>query len=387
VNLAICAPVDPRPLAAYLDSTAGGIPTGLGGASVVALTRAALQAGWKVTLFSLDPGVLEETVLSGPRLKICLCPFRARGRARDLFRVEREFLTRAIRRECPELLHAHWTYEFALAALDSGTPTLVTAHDRPLRILRWDHSPYRCMRTWMAAQVAHRARWMTAVSGGVADHFRRYFGCRAPMPVIPNGLDDSWFEAAPPPAREAGFIFAAVLTGWGPLKNGRALLHAFRLIRESLPECRLHLFGDDNGPGEAAELWAKRRQLTDGVVFWGQMEQHELRQRLRAADVLVHPSLEESYSMVTAEAMALGIPVIASRGSGGIAETLDGGSHAVLTDATRPQSLAQAMLRLARSPELRGELASGAQAAVRSQFPIRNVLESYAHLYRALGAA
>jgi L-malate glycosyltransferase len=385
MNLALCAPVDTRPLRPYLSEGCGpDMPSGLGGTPIVTLARAALDAGWRVTLFSLDPGVPEEVVLSGARLKICMGPFRARGRARDLFRVERDYLERAIRRERPALIHAHWTYEFALAALDSGTPTVVTAHDRPLRILRWDHSPYRCMRTWMAAMVARRARSMTAVSGGVAEHFRRFFRCRAPLTVIPNGLEDAWFRGGAMPDN-GKLIYAAVLNGWGPLKNGHTLLRAFALLRERLPEAALLLFGDDHGPREVAERWALRHRLAAGVVFGGRLPQEELREHMRRATVLVHPSLEESYSMVMAEAMALGVPVIAARGSGGIAETLNKGRNALLADASHPRDLAAAMLRMAGDAELRADLAARAQATARSRFDMRNVLAAYARVYRTLG--
>ena len=54
----------------------------------------------------------------------------------------------------PDIVHAHWTYEFALGAIESRVPTVVTAHDAPLSILRLNPTPYRLARTVMAWQVA-----------------------------------------------------------------------------------------------------------------------------------------------------------------------------------------------------------------------------------------
>jgi glycosyltransferase involved in cell wall biosynthesis len=380
MRLGICGPIDTGPLASYLE-TAAEIPPGLGGTPVVAVARAALTLGWNVTVFSLDPAVREEIIVNGPHgLKLCLGPYRERGRARDLFASERECLRRAIQRERPDVVHAHWTYEFALGALDSGVPTVVTAHDRPLRILRWDHSPYRIVRTLMAGMVARRAPGMTAVSSHVAGHFQRYFGrCEQPD-VIPNAIEDRWFRERPPLRPEGPFTFASVLTGWGKLKNGAALLRAFGLARRELPDVRLLLFGCGHGPGEAAERWARERSLREGVSFLGQVEASALRRRLHTADALVHPSLEESFSMTVAEAMASSIPAIVARQGAASADA----SNALITDGDSPAAIAADMVSLARDPSLRADLAARAHACADKRYRASAVFAQYAGVYRRL---
>lgn len=387
MRLGVCGPIDTRALVPYLGAGVERMPAGMGGTPVNALVRAAVERGWQVTVFTLDGSVEQEYIVAGPRLKICIGPYRRRHRARDLFRAERRYLSCAIAREQPDVVHAHWTYEFALAALDSGCPALITAHDRPLRILRWDGSPYRLVRTAMAGMVAYRARWLTAVSDGVAAHLYRWFHTRAPIDVIPNGLEPEWFEERGAVAPAAGFTFLSVLSGWGPLKNASTLLEAFALVRASLPGTRLLLFGSGHGPGEEAERWAHARNLSAGVDFLGHLPRFELRRRMRCAHVLVHPSREESYSMPVAEAMASGVPVIAAHGSGGIAESLDGGQDALLTDCSSAVPLAAGMLELARNPDRRLELAQRARVAACAHFPIERVLASYEGLYRRLRGA
>jgi len=66
---------------------------------------------------------------------------RPRHRALDLFAAERAGVRQAMEEDPCDLIHAQWTYEFALAALATGQPTLVTAHDAPWRVLR--HMPAR----------------------------------------------------------------------------------------------------------------------------------------------------------------------------------------------------------------------------------------------------
>ena len=277
------------------------------------------------------------------------------------------------------MVHAHWTYEFALGALESGAPAVVTAHDRPLRVLRWNPSPYRLVRAWMAGMTARRAPRMTAVSQAVADHFRRWMGCPNPPVVIPNPVDAEWF------ARREGdspdrVTFAAVLTGWGEMKNGRTLIEAFATARKSLPGARLVLFGYGHGPGEAAARWAGAAGLQHGVSFVGQVAPSVLRESLARTDVLVHPSREESFSMAVAEAMAHSVPVIAARQGAVIADD----TNAVLADGDSAGALAREMVRLAADPTRRERLAVRGHRFAKERFWPDTVLEQYAEIYRSL---
>jgi L-malate glycosyltransferase len=102
LHIGIAGPILVGPLRPYLDLAKASqvpLPNGLGGTSIVNLVLELLRRNRRVTVFSLDPAVDAEVVLQGKRLKICLGPYRARGRARDLFAVERAYLREAIRRE------------------------------------------------------------------------------------------------------------------------------------------------------------------------------------------------------------------------------------------------------------------------------------------------
>lgn len=382
-DLTICGPIEVAPLRQWLRAPGNEVPHGLGGTPVVDLARAALEAGRHVRIFTLDPAVSTETVLAGPRLTIFMGPFRARYRARDLFCSERRYLRSAIGRERPAVVHAHWTYEFALGAMESGVPTVVTAHDAPLRVLRLLPTPYRLMRTVMAYEVVRQVRFLTAVSHSVAEHFRRYFRySSSPIRVIPNGLLEEWSPGRREAADCVRVVFASALNGWGALKNGAGILSAFALVRRELPESELLLFGAGHGAGEAAERWARPRGMHEGVRFLGAVERGVLRRELAGrADVFVHPSREESFGMTIAEAMALGLPVIASRNGGAVAEMLEGGACGVLTDVQSPVALAEEMLRLAGDPELRARVARAGIESAGRRFGMKRVMAAYAAIY------
>jgi len=255
-------------------------------------------------------------------------------------------------------------------------------------VLRFEPDAYRLIRALMAYRVARTAKYMTGVSPYVAEHFRKVLRCRASVEVIPNALAPEWFRDEPRNAKcTTGITYASVLNGWEGRKNGRVLLEAFRLVYQALPRCRLLLFGSGYGPGEGAEGWARRQGFTNGVEFIGELDRRSLLTRLKEdADALVHPALEEACCMAIAEAMALCIPVIAGRDSGGVPHQLDFGRAGVLVDVRSPRALASEMLRLAEDRRYREEIARSGSELARRSFGLSRVMASYAELYRRLGA-
>lgn len=365
---------------------AGGRLPGLGGPPVHFHVRELLRRGRRVTLFTLDPTISDEHVFETDRLKICVGPYTAhRGRA--FFRRERAYLQHALRRERPDILSAHWTYEFALAAIASGIPHVVTAHDAPWRVLRHDLTPYRLVRTAMAYRAGRRAQRLVAVSPQVADHLRR-FGFRAgPVDVIPNALPLALAGVqAVPRAPGAAPVFAGLFSGgWDGLKNGPRLIEAFAILRRNLPRARLLLVGEQCGTTGPAATWAHARAMDAGVQFLGRQPHRRVVDLLAGEiDVLVHSSLEEAFGMTLIEAGALGVPVIAGRDSGAVPWVLGNGAYGLLVDVRSADAIARAMQDLGENERKRGQLAAAAQQAVRARFDIVPVTDRYEEIFASL---
>lgn len=201
MKICIVAPIATRDVAPYLDDIPESAPAGYGGAPLTGvLIGELLQRGYNVSAVTVDyklPNGARGAQLSGKKFDYRILPGRRRawrfngllpGRALDFNRVERQRIAQAIVECAPDVVHAHWTYEFALGALDSGVPHLVTCHDAPGAVLRYTRSPYRALRYLMARDVLRRARHLTAVSPYMADSARRLGGRN--IAVIPNPLAD-----------------------------------------------------------------------------------------------------------------------------------------------------------------------------------------------------
>lgn len=362
------------------------LPAGLGGSPVDLLCIELLRRGHRLIIFTLDPYVSGERVLEGECVKICIGPYRPRHRARDFFANERKYLVGAVERESVDVLHAHWTYEYALAALENDIPHVITAHDAPVNVLRLNPIPYRFMRLLMAYTCLWKARKVAAVSPYVAEHCHRYRFYRRNIEVVPNGMLDHLFEQRSlGKERAKDVVFATVLNGWGGRKNGQVAIEALAMLRRAHPTCRMIMFGVGHGTGEEAERWACSENLSEAIEFRGEVPYADLMEALSSdVDILVHPSLEESHGMALIEAMGLGIPVIAGKDSGAVPWTLDEGKAGVLVDVRSPKCVLKAMRELVENENKRLKCGEAGREFVSTRFRIGIVADAYERIYEGL---
>jgi glycosyltransferase involved in cell wall biosynthesis len=201
--------------------------------------------------------------------------------------------------------------------------------------------------------------------------------------VIPNGLEDESFDPVPrcPPRDEP--LLVAVSDGFTRWKN----VHALLLAHARLPTGRLELIGWDYEPGGLAEQWARARGLGERVTFAGSMSHSDVLERIRAADVLVHPSLEESFGMVVLEALARGTPVVAGARSGAVPWLLDGGRVGELVDVTDPAALAAGVERLLADGGRWEERSRAGHAHAWEHFRMSQVASAYLEAYGGVSVA
>ena len=356
------------------------LPRGLGATPVTLLARGLLRRGHELVIATLEH-IDHELVLEGPQLRLCLAPHRDRHYGRDGQRAERRALEATMRREAPDLVHAHWTYEYALAALRSGLPTLVTVHDWAPTILRMLPDPYRAVRLGMAVSTLARARHLTTVSPHIAGHLRRVG--RRPA-VVPNGLEDAAFDGAPRKLAADAPLLLSINDGFRPWKNMQTLLRAYHQVRGALPGARLVLVGQDHEAGGLAQQWADAAGLSEGVEFVGPVPYPRVRELLAGADLLVHPSLEESFGMVVLEAMAQGLPVVGGASSGAVPWVTGYGRGGLLVDVRDPAAIAGAVLGLVDDAEHWTALSRGAHEHAWEQFRMERVVDGYLAAYGEL---
>src|SRR5581483_6337296 len=173
--------------------------------------------------------------------------------------------------------------------------------------------------------------------------------------VVPNGVDEEFFQARAESPRDGGCLhalFVGRLTNW---KGVDTLLLALPRV----PNVHVTVAGE--GP-EYAQLTGLATQLglAHRVSFTGRLARSEVLAAMKRAHVLVLPSLYEGLSHTLLEAMAVGLPCIAT-GCGGDSEVLVHEQNGLLVPPLHPPSVAAALSRLERDENLRQALAEGAR--------------------------
>jgi L-malate glycosyltransferase len=398
MRIALVGPFSGATLASAFSFPEGGapLPPGYPGAPLMTtLAKALVERGHEVaaisTCYTTPVAELEPFRHWAARgIDVYFCPQRPRsfrgtdgrrGRAVDFFRFERDSLRAAIDHFAPEFIHAHWTYEFVWAALDSGVPMLATAHDSPGKVLRYMPNLYRLVRYLMARRVIGRCMHLTAVSPDLERDIRAW--APAPITVVANPIARQILDApgCVPQAFQSRTL-VMVLNGWVDLKNGATALQAFQLARRIDPGLKLVCFGADFQVGGPAQQWAESKGLTEGVEFRGPTPHHAILEQLRASMALLHPSRLEACSMSIGEAMSVGLPAIAGRRTGGVSWQLDEGRAGVLVEIDDAKAMADAVVALGRDPARWLDLSAAARLRARQLFALDALVDRYCSLYR-----
>ncbi len=381
MKIAIASPIYIPLLEPYLDLSARPFPAGMGGLSVTYLALGFLEHGIPISIYTLDPAAPTTQVLRGDLLTIYVGHYRARGRMRDFMRAERRLVEHFIRQDTPDIVNAHWTYEYGLGAIASGFPHLVTARDWAPQILRLQRDFYRLGRYLMNRACLAKARNLSANSKYIQDKLHRMMGRNCPL--TPNSICDSMFRDSVK-IPEHPLTICSLNNGFSIHKNVGALLKAFQLVRERIPGVRLALGGSEFGTGEIAEKWAKEQKLESGVQFLGQLPTPDLIRVLDSSDLLVHPSLEESFGMTLVEAMARKVPVVGGCLSGAVPWVLDEGKAGVLVDVQKPAAIADAILRFAQDTGYWQKYSEAGFLNAKSRFASSAVTDVYLSLFREI---
>ena len=376
MRIALLGPFATEPFRAGLGLALTGAPPGIIQTPIGPLGVELIKRGHKVCAITLDDAVSEACRFEDGDLTLVFLPLRkpVSRRSVDFFEAETKALCEEIDRFDPDVVHAHWTYEFAEAAVRSRRPHVVTMHDVPLEIAWLFKNLYRTLRVGMAMRVMPRIRSLTVVSPRMAG-WARLHGYFRPVAIVPNGVET-------PAARRTR---AAPWTGDGPViamvgdisarKNIPTGLAAFRLLRSAFPGASLHLFGGGLDAAFAAG--------EPGVVGHGPVTHATLMDFLaQEADILVHPSLQETFGVIVAEALVRGVPVVAGAKSGGVRLVVGEDLDHLLVDVRLPEAIFAKAAALLNDPVLYRRTAEQGRQRVESQFSDRTMTTRYTDLYQ-----
>lgn len=213
--------------------------------------------------------------------------------------------------------------------------------------------------------------------------------------VIPPGVDTSHFyPISPDEAKEYIGVppCANMLLFVGriePLKGVDTLIQAIAILRQHGVYVCLSVIGGEPGGADVENTEMRRVQemsrqagLDDLVTFLGKRSQDTLPYYYSAADAVVVPSHYESFGMVALEAMACGVPVVASQ-VGGLAFLVQDGETGYTVPADDPQALADHLAVLLQYPDLRARLGRNA-AELAKEYAWEKIADRMIDVYKGL---
>jgi len=290
-------------------------------------------------------------------------------------------LRRTIRDKNIDLVHGHLLSSAlygGLAARLAGVPMVATLHGIP--DLQGSRLKYEIIR-----RLVNR---IVFVSQSLRDHAISNTPLKAGnSSVIHNGIDLRDFHPRGREQQHMGDPGAPLLIGAvgniRALKDYPTFLQAAALVEAAAPgRCRFVIAGETNAPlfSELMEL-RQTLGLEKNLEFLG--FRADIASFLRTLDIFVLSSSSEGFSIATIQAMATGVPVVATR-SGGPEEIIQHGETGFLVSTESPRELAEGILSLVCDPGLMSQLGRDGRRQVESNFSLDAMIRGYDRLYREI---
>lgn len=229
------------------------------------------------------------------------------------------------------------------------------------------------------------ANRVIVASEGLKTECIRVYGSKPDrVSVIPNGIDAHRLRtvleapAAPHLSDKPRIVTSGRLA---PEKDLATLLTAFAALRRSL-DAILTVIGEGPELDRLSQL-ARELGIAESVEFLG--FRSDPFSVVKSADVFVHTALFEGFGNVILEAMACGVPVVATDCDFGPREIVRDGSNGLLVPVSQPEKLSEALIRVCSDAELRTRLVRNAYDTL-NRFDISRMVEAYQRELIALGS-
>ena len=286
-----------------------------------------------------------------------------------------------------QILHVHYAIPFAAAALlarqivpELDLKVVATLHGTDVTLV--GNNPSFKMVTTMTIKSVDA---VTAVSHFLCEEAHRQFGVQRDIDVIYNFIDpDRHGRRIPPciPPRSCPEQKVLMhISNFRPVKRVGDVIKVFARVSEKL-DARLVLVGDGPDAGQARQL-AEDLGVIDRVTFTGVLD--GVADLLRAADLLLLPSQTESFGLVALEAMASGVPVVASD-VGGLPEVVEHGVSGFLAPMGDVTKMAEYAIQLLSDCDLHRAFSTAACKRAVEHFDYHDIVPQYEAVYkRVLG--
>jgi N-acetyl-alpha-D-glucosaminyl L-malate synthase BshA len=285
-----------------------------------------------------------------------------------------------------DVLHVHYAIPHASSAYlarkmmeadgNSAPKIITTLHGTDITLVGSDPSFFDITRFSI-----NMSDGITAVSKYLADETHHVFKVTKEIRVVHNFFDQQRFRPLSGQCKRAEFaaeneFLIAHVSNFRPVKRIMDVIDIFDKIAAEIP-AKLLLIGE--GPDTVlARRQITKRNLTDKVIFLG--NQNRVEPILPCADLFLLPSEEESFGLAALEALACGVPVIGSSGTG-LVEVIDDYRDGFLLPVGDTTSMARAAIALLKDKERLAEFKKSASELALKRFSADKIVPEYEKYY------
>jgi N-acetyl-alpha-D-glucosaminyl L-malate synthase BshA len=276
-----------------------------------------------------------------------------------------------------DLLHVHYAIPHSISALlaqqmlagKRRLPFVTTLHGTDITLVGADRSYFPITKFSI-----ERSDAVTAVSLYLRRQTEEVFGITRPIEVIPNFVNCELYRPRPE-QRRAGLTLLHV-SNFRPVKRPLDCIRILQEVRRSLD---VHLLMAGDGPERGpAEILAMEMGVQEHVTFLG--KQDHIERLIPQTHVLLLPSELESFGLAALEAMACGVPAIATR-TGGVSELITSGKDGYLEPVGDVAAQAARVVELLSDARLYERVSQAARCTAAGRFNSDRVIPQYERFY------
>ncbi len=284
----------------------------------------------------------------------------------------------------PDIVHGQGTEaDCAMSAVFSGFPNVLTIHGNMRAVARANQVPAFSY-NWMAARLESFVLPRTRGVVCITSYTQRSVAALAQKTwIVPNAVDPSFFEVEAKPDFSAPLIGLCVGTVVKH-KNQNDFIRALDPLAKE-KKFQIHFASEPSKDAYGAEFYQLVRERS-WCEHIGYLNREQLKVRLKTAAFLALPTREDNCPMVVLEAMAAGVPVLASA-IGGVPDLIEHEVTGLLCDPDKPETFRAAVARLLEDRPLAERLAEEAKKRARQRFHPLVVAKQHVDIYREIIAA
>lgn len=361
--------------------------------SVNVLVKSFLDANHQVVVFTGNHYAYDNDVLTGERITVYVIGLKIRYKYLHFFvlKLYSRRIKQCISRNLSEIeiLHAHWTYDYADASSNfvDRVPVVCTVRD-------WAPYIYTSVSGLKAKILWIQKRMMSKrVLDNSSIHFvsNSYYTQQRilsmhpeyDVPILFNSIEDKYILRDREKSSKQYIFISISPTIDENRKNCDTLIKAFSLFIRDYPDAKLLMIGIVNPDSLLYKKWEKQ-ELLNNVEFLGYVDHSSLIEILDEVTCLVHPSLEETFGNILLEGMARRIPVIGGESSGAVPFVLKHGECGCLCDITNPESIRNAMIKIVENKIYTESIVNNATSVLFDSYASSVVGKKHIQLYDSI---